>query len=152
MMQKFNKKWAIALLALFGVSLTSAGVFAAANITLNSGNAVNLGAGAVAVQVCDQQATISTDQTYNATLQRFELTTITLTGIGRGANECLGKVITMAFKDANGETQSTTWAVNSTDAPMVWGGTAGTGNTSYTALTPVNTAASNISTIAISAQ
>ena len=58
----------------------------------------------------------------------------------------------MAFKDANGTTQSTTWAVNSTDAPMVWGGAAGTGNTSYTALIPINTADADITTIAISAQ
>jgi hypothetical protein len=145
----FKNKWAIAVLALFGVSLISAGVFASASITLNSNGTVNLGAGAVAVNVCDNQATISTDQTYNESLQRFELTTISLQGIDR--SNCLGKTITMAFKDTSG-TQSTTWSVGSTAGDLVWGGAAGTGNTSYSALTPINTAASTITTIAISAQ
>jgi uncharacterized protein (DUF2141 family) len=146
----FKNKKVIALFALFGISLISAGVFASASITLNSGNPVNLGAGAVAVSVCDQQATIAMDQTYDANSQSFKLTTISLQELDHSL--CLGKTITMAFKDANGDTQSTTWSVGSTAGDLVWGGSAGTGNTSYSALDPVDTAGSNISTIAISAQ
>jgi hypothetical protein len=149
---KFVNKWVVALVALFGVSLISAGVFAAATITLNSGNAVNLGAGAIAVNVCDQQATISTQQTYDSTDSRFELTTISLEGIDY--TDCAGKTITMAFKD-NTTTYSTTWAISSgysAGTNLVWGGTAGTGQVGSTALTPINTAASQISTIAIAAQ
>ena len=77
----FKNKWVIAVLALFGVSLISAGVFASASITLNSGNAVNLGAGAASVTACDSAATISTQQTYDSGQQRYELTTLTLSGV-----------------------------------------------------------------------
>lgn len=145
----FKDKRVIALLALFGVSLISAGVFASASITLNSGNAVNLGAGAVAVNVCDQQATISATQNYNISLERFELTTIALQGLDHSA--CNGKTIYLAMKDGS-TLHWTTWAISSGNSgDLIWGGTAGTGLTGSQALTPINTAASNISTIAISA-
>jgi hypothetical protein len=145
---KFVNKWVVALVALFGVSLISAGVFAAATITLNSGNAVNLGAGAIPVNVCDQQATISTQQTYIDSI--FKLTTISLEGINYST--CNGKTITMAFKDGS-TTYSTTWGIASTyTGDLVWGGTAGTGQVGSTQLTPIDTANSQISTIAIAAQ
>lgn len=147
---EFKNKWVIAVLAIFGISLISAGVFAAATITLNSGNAVNLGAGAIAVNVCDQQATISTQQTYNSTNQRFELTTIAVQGIDHSL--CSGKTIELAIKDGSNAAQRATWSITgSGTADLIWGGTAGTGDTAYTALTAINTAASNISTIAIAA-
>lgn len=146
---KFKSKWALAVLALFGISLISAGVFASASITLNSNGAVNLGAGAVAVSVCDQQATISTQQTYDSSAQIFKLTTISLEGINY--SDCAGKTISMAMKDGS-TTYSTTWAIASGySGVLTWGGTAGTGQVGSTALTPINTAASTISTIAISA-
>jgi hypothetical protein len=147
----FKNKWVVAVLALFGVSLISAGVFASASITLNSGNPVNLGAGAAAVNACDSYATVSTQQTYNSTAQRYELTTISLQNVDTTA--CAGKTLAMAFK-AGGNTYSTTWGISglSGEQTLVWGGTAGTGLTSYSALTPIDTAGSGISTIAISAQ
>jgi len=146
----FKNKWVIAVLALFGVSLISAGVFASASITLNSGNAVNLGAGAAPVTACDSQATISTQQTYNATNERYELTTITLAGVDTDA--CNGKTLSMAFK-ANSQTYSTTWGITGLTGvqTFTWGGTSGTGLTSSTPLTAINTAASGITTIAVSA-
>lgn len=147
---KVEKKWVIATLALFGVSLISAGVFASASITLNNGGIVNLGAGTATVDACDSAATVSTQQTYNASAQRYELTTITLAGVDTTA--CAGKILSMAFQ-ANSQTYSTTWGITGTgQQTLVWGGAAGTGLTSYSALTPVNTAASGITTIAISAQ
>jgi hypothetical protein len=152
-MQKidFRNKWVVAILALFGVSLISAGVFASASITLNSGNAVNLGAGAAAVAACDSYATVSTQQTYNANNQRYELTTITLSNVN--ADNCAGKTLSMAFKTSDGLTKSTTWGITGTgEQTLTWGGTAGTGLTSYSALTPIDTANSGITTIAISAQ
>ena len=86
----FKNKWMIAIVALFGISLVSSGVFAAATISLNSGNPVNLGAGAAAVDVCDSSATISTAQTYDSGQQRFdqgfrEGCTVS-TGLSRGLN------------------------------------------------------------------
>ena len=148
----FKNKWVIAVLALFGVSLISAGVFASATITLNSGNAVNLGAGAAAVNACDSYATVSTQQTYNATNQRYELTTITLENVN--TDTCNGKTLAMAFKTSAGTTYSTTWGISGLtgEKTFTWGGTAGTGQTSYSALTPIDTANSGITTIAISAQ
>jgi hypothetical protein len=148
----FKNKWVLAVLALFGVSLISAGVFASATITLNSGNAVNLGAGSATVNACDSYATVSTQQSYNATAQRYDLTTITLANVDTTA--CTGKTLSMAFKTAAGTTYSTTWGISglSGEQTLTWGGTAGTGLTSYSALTPIDTAGSGITTIAISAQ
>ena len=153
-MQKidFRNKWTLAILALFGVSLISAGVFASASITLNSGNAVNLGAGSAAVAACDSYATVSTQQTYNASQQRYELTTITLSNVD--TTNCNGKTLSMAFKLSDGTTKSTTWGISGLtgEQTLTWGGAAGTGSTSYSALTPIDTANSGITTIAISAQ
>ena len=148
----FKNKWVIAILALFGVSLISAGVFASASISLNSGGVVNLGAGSAAVSACDSYATVSTQQTYDSTDQRYELTTITLSNVDTTA--CVGKTLSMAFKSGN-QTYSTTWGIVSgtSNDTLTWGGTAGTGTTSYSAMpTNIDTANSGISTIAISAQ
>jgi hypothetical protein len=148
----FKNKWMIAIVALFGISLVSSGVFAAATITLNSGNPVNLGAGAAAVDVCDSSATISTAQTYDSGQQRFELTTITLSNVNTTA--CVGKTLAMALKIGT-TTYSTTWGVASAsgDQTFTWGQAAGTGYTSYTAFpADIDTANSNITTIALSAQ
>jgi hypothetical protein len=149
----FRNKWVVGALALFGISLISAGVFASASITLNSGNAVNLGAGSAAVNACDSAATVSTQQTYNSTAQRYELTTITLQNVDTTA--CVGKTLSMAIKTTNNGTLSTTWGIvnGGTDQTLTWGQTAGTGNTSYSALpSGIDTANSGITTIAISAQ
>jgi hypothetical protein len=149
----FKNKWVIAVLALFGVSLISAGVFASASITLNSGNVVNLGAGAASVNACDSQATISTQQTYDSSQQRYELTTLTLSGVD--FTGCSGKTLSMAFK-AGSTTYSTTWGISglSGDQTLIWGASAGTGSgvTSSTAFpTDLDTASSGITTIAVSA-
>jgi hypothetical protein len=133
----FKKKWAGALLALFGISLISAGVFASATITLNGDTPVNLGAGAIGVEVCDSSATISTDQTFDATDQRFELTTVTLSGIDY--EDCAGKTLSLAFV-ADGDTKSTTWAVEDNEDTYVYG------------FDGIDTAGAEITTIAVSAQ
>jgi hypothetical protein len=154
-MRKINlrNKWVVAGLGLFGISLISAGVFASASITLNSGGVVNLGAGAAAVNACDSYATVSTQQTYSAANQRYELTTISLSNVN--FDSCAGKTLSMAFV-AGGTTYSTTWGISGLtgEQTLIWGGTAASSNgvTSYSALPVINTAASNISTIAISAQ
>lgn len=139
-MKKFNfvNKWVVALVALFGISLISAGVFAAATITINGGTAVNLGAGAIGVNVCDSAATISTDQTYSSANQRYELTTVTLSGIDY--TSCAGKTLSLAFK-AGGSTKSTTWAVVNNQTQYV-----------YSVNPAIDTAGSDITTIAIAAQ
>jgi hypothetical protein len=144
-----QRKWIVALLAIFGVSLISGGVFAAAQITVNGNNQVNLGAGAAAVTACSNSATLSTIQSYNATNQRYELTTITLTGV----NGCDNKTLALAFKAGN-TTYSTTWGVQAgTNRTLTWGGS-GTlgGDNAYSTFPAINIAANDITTIAISAQ
>jgi hypothetical protein len=144
-----KKKWVIALLSVIGVSLISAGVFASTTITLNSANAVNLGAGAARVSACQTNATVATQQTFDSGSQAFKLTTITL---NLDTTNCVGKTLAMAFKQG-GSTQSTTWGITQSGTrTLTWGGSAGTGDTSYSALNPFDTALSDISTIAISAQ
>lgn len=148
--RRSQKKWFVVLLGVFGASLLSAGVFAASTITLNSGNAVNLGAGAAAVDVCDSTATINTLQTFDSTTQRYNLTTITINDINTG-NTCAGKTLEMAFVTAQSQTYRTTWSLVSGTTTYTWGGSgSGTGFSSST-LPAINTAAANISTFAVSA-
>jgi hypothetical protein len=147
----YQRKKAIAVvLSVLGLALLSTGVFAASRITLNSGNTVNLGAGAASVSVCQTNATVNTQQTLDSTSQAFKLTTITL---NLDTTQCVGKTISMAFKQ-NSVTQTTTWGITSgaANTTLTWGGTAGTGTTSYSALNPFDTASSDITTIAVSAQ
>jgi len=145
-----HRKTAVVVLSVLGLALLSTGVFAASRITLNSGNAVNLGAGAASVSACQTNATVGTQQTFDSAAQAFKLTTLTL---NLDTTNCVGKTLSMAFKQGN-VTQSTTWGIaNLTgNQTFTWGGTAGSGTTAYTALTPFDTAASDIQTIAISAQ
>jgi len=145
-----RKKAIAVVLSVLGLALLSTGVFAASRITLNSGNAVNLGAGAASVSACQTNATVSTQQTFDTGIQAFKTTTISLS---LDVTQCPGRTLSMAFKDG-ATTQSTTWGIGALTGSQtfIWGGAAGTGLTSYSALTSFDTANSNIQTIAISAQ
>ena len=133
---KIQKRWVFALLAVFGISLISSGVFAASRITLNSGNAVNLGAGTASVTACQTQATISAQQTLIDSV--FKLTTINL---DLNTDNCKGKTLGLAFV-AGTTPYSTTWAVNNSGGNQTF---------SYGNLN-IDTANDSISTIAVSAQ
>ncbi len=135
---KLGAKWIFAISALFGVSLLSAGVFAASQITLNSGNAVNLGAGTAPVDACQTQATISTQQTFSESSQVFNLSTVSVT---LNTDNCRGKELALAFK-AGPEVIRTTWAIDNA------GGVQTFSRGGFT----IPTAQANISTIAISVQ
>jgi len=134
---KIQKRWVFALLAVFGIALISSGVFAASRITLNSGNAVNLGAGTAPVSACQTQATVSALQTLSAS-SVYQLTTVNL---DLDTTNCLGKTLGLAFI-AGGTSYSTTWSI---------GNTGGARTFSYGGLS-IDTANANISTIAVSAQ
>ncbi len=152
--KKINKKWAIVLGVLFGASLISVGVFASATITLNSGNAVNLGAGAVAVNACGTQATVSAQQSFDTTSQSYKTTTISISGIPQNTSDCGGKTLSLAFR-ANSTTYSATWSVATSGGTgtYVYGGVAGGAATNaQTALIPFDTAASGLTTIAVAVQ
>jgi hypothetical protein len=134
---KLQKKWVLAFLAVFGISLISSGVFAASRITLNSGGAVNLGAGTAPVTACQTQATVSALQTLGND-SVYKLTTIDL---DLNTDNCLGKTLGLAFI-AGGTSYSTTWSI---------GNTGGARTFTYGGLN-IDSANSNISTIAVSAQ
>jgi hypothetical protein len=150
---KIKKRWLLLVAAIFGVALLGSGVFAASQITLNSGNAVSLGAGAAAVNVCGSNATVSTQQYYNSNIQAYYTGTISVTGIN--ASNCLGKTLSAAYMDGT-TVRSTTWSVAAGQSNFIWGyagGTSsGTDNYSASNLVAFNTASSNLATIAIAVQ
>lgn len=149
-----KKKWLIVGTSLFGISLITAGVFASTQITLNSGNAVSLGAGSASVNVCGTSATVSAQQSFDSTAQAYLTTTVSITGVS--AN-CAGKTLSMAFKTGS-TINSATWAVPAgyTDPTQKFNyGYGSRGATAYdaqTALTAFDTYGSNLSTIAVAAQ
>ena len=156
----FKSKWILAIVALFGVSLIATGVFASASITINSGSAINLGAGKANVQACDTTVTVSTQQTYDVIDKRYELTSITIDDLD--TTTCAGKTIKMTLDyqlcsngaDCADQTpESTTWSGFPTGTQtLTWGASAGTGITSTTVLPAIDTANVGDAYIAISAE
>ena len=135
---KLGVKWIFAVSAFLGVSLLSAGVFAASQITLNSGNVVNLGAGSAPVEACQTQATISTQQTFSESTQVFNLSTLSVT---LNTDNCRGKELALAFNAGPGVI-STTWTIDNA------GGVQTFSRGGYS----IPIAQANISTIALSVQ
>ena len=154
----FKNKWILSIVALFGVSLIATGVFASASITINSGAAVNLGAGRADVEACEDQATVDTEQTYNTTSNVYELTKITIEDLD--TTGCTGKTIKMALNycAAGGtecQTQYAEWTGFTSGATedLIWTYPAGVGNTSSIVLNAVDTAGSMVTaTVAISVE
>jgi hypothetical protein len=161
----FKSKWILAIVALFGVSLIATGVFASASISINNGNAINLGAGRAVVEACDDQVTISTAQTYSDADQRYELSEIEISGLDAGL--CNGRTIKMTLDyelcASNGSSCSPQTPVNTTwtgygtsgDVTLTWGEEAGDGTDgteSTSALPAINTALVGEAYIAISAE
>jgi hypothetical protein len=148
-----NKKLLFVIAALFGASLLGAGVFASSAITLNSGNAVSLGAGAATVNVCGSNATISTQQYFNSGTGSYYTGTISITGVDY--TNCLNKTLSAAFT-RGGTVYSTTWSVSNNMTNFIWGYAGGSSSApneySSSNLTAFDTAASNLSTIAIAVQ
>jgi len=157
-----NRKWLIAAIGLFGLSLVSAGVFASTQITLNSGTShvVNLGAGTASVNVCGSYATISATQTYLTSSASYNTTTFSITGLGAG--NCGGKILSMAFSPTNGTVNTATWAIPSSPTgaeTYVYGygsngGSCSAGGTcqAQSPFTAFDTYNSTLSTVAIAVQ
>jgi hypothetical protein len=154
--KKINKKWLVVIGAVFGASLIASGVFASATITLNSGRAVNLGAGAVRVDACGTQATVSALQSFDSSSQSYKTTTISISGIPEDAapTGCGGKILSLAFL-ANSQTYNATWSVPTASSVLgtfYYGGVTGPATMAQTALTPFDTAGANLNTIAVALQ
>jgi hypothetical protein len=150
---KLKKRWLLLVAAIIGVATLGSGVFAASQITLNSGNAVSLGAGAAAVNVCGNSATISTQQYFNTAQQAYYTGTISVDVPSAAATACNGKVLTLAY-DNGTISGSATWAVvtGTTSYVYGYGGNSGGSSRSATSLTAFNTATGNLATIAVAIQ
>lgn len=81
-------------------ALAIGGVFAANSITLNGGGTIEFGQGLVSTSTCDAGLTASINQTYNATSEIFEVSTVEISGIKDFA--CDGKNINVSLVDASG--------------------------------------------------
>jgi hypothetical protein len=163
MMKKFvfKSKWNIAILALLGVSLITAGVFASASININSNGSINLGAGKAEVMACKDAATVSTHQEYNPDPghNRYELTSISIDGIN--LDNCVGKTLKMTLDYeicSNGTdcsqvipAPSTSWVIASGGVhTLTWNNTNGSGDIATAKLDPIDTANVGTAHIAIS--
>jgi hypothetical protein len=150
--KKFNKKWLIPVGLIAGAALVGSGVFASTTITLNSGNAISLGAGAQAVNVCGSSATIAASQTFNTSSQSYQTQTITINNV---ATACNGKTMSMSYLDSNSVVHTATWTLgNSTSNNYIYGqltngSNSGSNYYAYSTLSPFDTAAQPITTIAI---
>ena len=157
-MKAFKKSWIFAGVAVVAISLISAGVFAATQITINGNNVVRLGAGSASVSACGSTATVAFSQIYDSTAQAYKTSTVSVTGL---PSACGGKTLQLAFKQ-NSTTYSATWsvpvAVTSADTfAYGYGGSGGSYNAGGTTLaqstfSAFDTAGSDLSTVAISVQ
>jgi len=150
---KFKKRWLLLVAAIIGVATLGSGVFAASQITLNSGNAVSLGAGAAAVNVCGNTATVSTQQYFDSGNQAYYTGTISVDLPSAGATACNGKVLSLAYNNGT-ISGSATWAVVTGTTSYVYGYGGNSGGTSRSAgtLSTFNTATGNLATIAVAIQ
>jgi len=151
---KFKKRWLLLGAAVIGVATLGSGVFAASQITLNGGNAVSLGAGAAAVNVCGNTATVSTQQYFDSTNQAYYTGTISVDMPSAAATACNGKVLSLAYNNQAGVTGSATWAVQTGTTSYVYGYGGNSGGTSRSSgtLSTFNTASANLATIAVAIQ
>jgi hypothetical protein len=150
-----TRNYLILAIALIGVSLVGVGVFASTSITLNSSQAVSLGAGAAAVNVCGSTATISTQQYFDSTHQAFYTGTISVSNIN-ATDQCVGKTLSLAFKEGS-NVISATWPIQTGYTNYYFGQLSSSSNStpnaySATTLTGFDTAASALSTIALAVQ
>ena len=151
--EKFKNKKVLFLLAtLLGASLLGAGVFASSAITINSGSVVSLGAGAATVQTPCGIATISAQQFLDSNSGTYKTGTFSV-DLGTVASPCTGKTLSLAY--ATGSVSgNATFAIQSGAGSYVYGYAANTGGTSRSSglLSSFDTAATNLSTIAIAVQ
>ena len=139
----------ISTFAILGIG----GAFAATLITVTAPD--SQGAGYLAATSCDEAVTINKDVVFNATTNRFEVSTISISNVNQsydatGRNGCGNQVLEMAFP-INGSTTYASWTIPSSTiatGSFAFGGATGITYNAYTALTPVD--AQSLATIALS--
>jgi hypothetical protein len=127
------------------VILGIGGVVAATNIVINSGAPISIGSGFIVATSCDEEVTINKDVVFNATTNRFEVATISISDVKQnydssGRNGCGNMVMELALP-INGVTTFASWTIPSstiTTGSFVFGGATGITYNAYTALSPVD--------------
>jgi len=140
------------VIIIFFTILGLGGVFAATLITVTAPD--SQGAGYLAATSCDEAVTIDKSVVFNATTNRFEVSTISISNVNQsydatGRNGCGNQVLEMAFP-INGSTTYASWTIPSstiTNGIFVFGGATGITYNAYTALTPVD--AQSLATVAL---
>ncbi len=140
-MTYFRKKpWLIGL-GIFIVINLSAGVFAASNLVLNSGNPVDLAAGAQRVTTCDNDVFVDPPgMTFDPVQQKYLITTISVSNVSQLNGTGCGNWVMELAAGYQGGFQITSWAipVSNTESKFYFGGTnSGTGM-ARTVLTPID--------------
>ena len=142
----------IAIIA--GAAFLISGVLASTSISVNSNNGVTLGAGAAYASTCDGDISVTPLTSFNATNGTYQLTTISVTGIGDGvAPTCDGKVLNLAFLHTSGN-QFASWTLptDSSSNKYDFGGTSGgvSSGTYFATATFGPLSASGLTSIALS--
>jgi len=127
----------IAFFTILGIG----GVFAAGRITLSAAEAQ--GAGYAAVTSCDPEVTINKDIAFDLTLNRYVISTISITDVDqRYANGCGNLIMELALP-INGDVTYASWTIPSstiTNGVFTFGANNSTGITyrAYTTLNPID--------------
>jgi len=138
------RKRDLVIIAFFTI-LGIGGVFAAGAITLTQTD--KQGAGYTAVTSCDEAVSINKNVTFDLTLQRYVVSTISISNVNQtydvnGRNGCGNMIMELALP-YNGDVTYASWTIPSstiTDGVFTFGANSSTGITyrAYTSLTPVD--------------
>ncbi len=138
------RKRDLVIIAFFTI-LGMGGVFAAGLITLTPTD--SQGAGYSAVTSCDEAVSINKNVTFDLTLQRYVVSTISISNVNQtydvnGRNGCGNMIMELALP-YNGDVTYASWTIPSstiTDGVFTFGANSSTGITyrAYTTLTPVD--------------
>ena len=137
-----------------GAAFLISGVLASTSISVNSNNGVTLGAGAAYSATCDGDITVNPLTSFNATNGTYQLTTISVTGIGDGvAPTCDGKILNLAFLHTScNQFASWTLPADASGNKYDFGGTSGglSGSTYFATATFGPLPVAGLSSIALS--
>jgi len=138
--RKLLRKRDLVIIAFFTL-LGIGGVFAAGAITLTQGD--TQGAGYAAVTSCDPNVTINKNISFDLTLNRYVISTISITDIDQRYGAGCGNLIMELALPMNGDVTYASWTIPSstiTNGVFTYGANNSTGITyrAYTPLTPID--------------
>ena len=101
---------AFVTLALLGICFLVSGVLAVTNITINTGSGLSVGSGATTATSCDSEVVISTQNSIDATVGIYKLSTISISDIDGSYSACANKVMQLAVS-INGVAYQASWSI-----------------------------------------